>query len=113
MNDTAENNFSPLAAAAAGGHLDLCELLLEHKADVNEVPGDNYNPQIGAALDAIQHGDLEAFKTALASIDPRDVIWADGEAAIEGRRQRGLPRWLRPERGLGCHQMGHGHAMSA
>ena len=49
-----------------------------------------YNPQIGAALDAIVLNDLEAFKEAMLTIHPGEAVFGSGEAAVHARGQLNL-----------------------
>jgi hypothetical protein len=58
--------FSPLAAAAAGGHLEVCKMLVHAKADVNEAPPTGSRntelhpvaPLIAAAQVRVCHGGI-------------------------------------------------------
>ena len=49
-----------------------------------------YNPQIGAALDAIVLNDLEAFKEAMLTMHPGETVFANGAAAVYAREQLNL-----------------------
>ena len=52
----------------------------------------DYNPQIGAALDAIVSDDLEDFKHAMLTIHSSEGIWETDEEGDEARKHAGLPR---------------------
>ena len=53
--------------------------------------GLSYNPQVGAALDAIVAGDLEAFKEAMLTIHKAEIVFESGDVAVLARRQHNLP----------------------
>ena len=69
---------------------DNSELLAELAA-YRDAPETFYNPQIGAALDGIALNDLEAFKEAMLTIHPGEMVFDSGEAAVRVRDRLNLP----------------------
>ena len=69
---------------------DNSELLAELAA-YRDAPETFYNPQIGAALDAIALNDLEAFKEAVLTMHPGEMVFDSGEAAVRVRDRLNLP----------------------
>ena len=59
------------------------------EADYTETILD-YDPKIGAALDAIVADDLEGFKKAMLTIHVGELVFASGEDAVIARKELGL-----------------------
>ncbi|MFM8321128.1 MAG: ankyrin repeat domain-containing protein [Chloroflexota bacterium] len=88
---------TPLHSAAAGGHVAICRLLLEHGADANARQADEFTPLHAAA----QNGSLELIELLLAhganlqartaaGLTPLALAQAAGHApAVELLRGRG------------------------
>ena len=45
-----------------------------------------YDPQIGAALDAIASDNLEEFKLAMLTIHQGEEVWRSGTVAVQARQ---------------------------
>lgn len=76
---------TPLHAAAAGRHTEICALLLSHGAEVNATQQAGYTPLHAAAA----NGDLDLVRLLLAHEADARAKSEKGETALEMARQRG------------------------
>ena len=67
------DHFSPLAAAAAGGHLDVCRLLVERGAEVNEENPSAQSTGVTPVIAASQAGSTEVVEYLLSLGARRDA----------------------------------------